>query len=186
MTDPNQPADPNPPQNNQPPAPFDSTPQAPMFGSQPAAQPGASPQPAATPQPGAAPQPGPQTQPPPPPQSFAGQAQQAGFAQQPGQQMQPVQPGGFPAHQQQGAVTPVYGRKDPAIMLLASFFIPGLGSMLAERVGKGVGILIAYFISCALIFVIVGFLTTPVIWILGMVAAFKDAKDWNRAHGFPE
>lgn len=158
-----QPADSNQPHPAQPAEPHQQTPQAPAFGSQPQLPP-----------------PAPGQMPPPPPQNYAGQPLQ------PGQQMQPMQHGGFPAHQQPVAVMPIYARKDPAVMLLASFFIPGLGSMLSERVGKGLGILIAFFISCVLMGLLIGFLTTPVIWILGLVAAFQDAKDWNRAHGFPE
>lgn len=70
-----------------------------------------------------------------------------------------------------------------ALAVIASFFIPGLGSMLNEKVGKGVGILAAYIVSAILVVVVIGFIAAPAVWIWGMVAANNDAHKWNRAHG---
>jgi TM2 domain-containing membrane protein YozV len=67
--------------------------------------------------------------------------------------------------------------------VVASFFIPGLGSMLNEKVGKGIGILACYIVSLVLVLVLVGFIAAPAVWIWGMVAANNDAHKWNRAHG---
>src|SRR3954463_12953901 len=54
-----------------------------------------------------------------------------------------------------GPRDPVYyaqvAPKNPALSLLASFFLPGLGSMINGDVAKGVGILIGYLISCVLV-----------------------------------
>jgi hypothetical protein len=71
----------------------------------------------------------------------------------------------------------------PGLGVLASFFVPGLGSMLNEKVGKGIGILSCHIVSAILCFFLVGFITLPVVWIWGMVAANNDAHAWNRAHG---
>jgi TM2 domain-containing membrane protein YozV len=65
----------------------------------------------------------------------------------------------------------------------ASFFVPGLGSMLNERVGKGIGILACYIVSLILCVALIGFITAPAVWIWGMVAANNDVNKWNRAHG---
>ncbi len=73
--------------------------------------------------------------------------------------------------------------KSAGIALLASFFIPGLGTMMNGAVGKGVTILLLYIVSLALIFAVVGLLTTPIIWIWGMVDAYSGAKNWNTQHG---
>jgi TM2 domain-containing membrane protein YozV len=70
-----------------------------------------------------------------------------------------------------------------ALGVVASFFIPGLGSMLNEKVGKGIGILACYIVSLVLVLVLVGFIAAPAVWIWGMVAANNDAHKWNRAHG---
>lgn len=70
-----------------------------------------------------------------------------------------------------------------ALAVIASFFIPGLGSMLNDRAGKGIAILISYLVSCLLCLVLIGFFTTPIIWIWGMVTANTDVRAWNRSHG---
>jgi TM2 domain-containing membrane protein YozV len=69
------------------------------------------------------------------------------------------------------------------LAVVASFFIPGLGSMLNDQVGKGIGILAAYIVSVILVFFLVGIIAAPAVWIWGMVAANNDAHKWNRAHG---
>ena len=107
----------------------------------------------------------------------------------PQQAQPPIAPGwGQPA--QPG--TPGWGQPSPyfsvqphsaALAVVASFFIPGLGSMLNEKIGKGIGILAAYLVSVCLIFFFIGFIAAPAVWIWGMVAANGDAHSWNRAHG---
>lgn len=73
--------------------------------------------------------------------------------------------------------------KSPALGLVVSFFFPGVGSMIAGKAGKGIGILIGYFIGLVLCFVLIGFIVAPAFWIWGMVAGYSDAVSWNRAHG---
>jgi TM2 domain-containing membrane protein YozV len=70
-----------------------------------------------------------------------------------------------------------------ALAVVASFFIPGLGSMLNEKVGKGVGILALYILSWICTIILIGFAMAPAVWIWGMVTANNDANKWNRAHG---
>lgn len=80
----------------------------------------------------------------------------------------------------------VYHQVQPhnaALAVIASFFIPGLGSMLNEKVGKGIGILACYVVSVILVFFLVGLIAAPAVWIWGMVAANNDVHKWNRAHG---
>lgn len=69
------------------------------------------------------------------------------------------------------------------LAVVASLFVPGLGSMINDKVGKGIGILVAYIVAVALIFAFIGFVAAPAVWIWGMVAANNDARSWNRAHG---
>jgi len=73
--------------------------------------------------------------------------------------------------------------KNPGVSLLASFFIPGLGSMLNGEVGKGVGILVGYFVCLFLFFLIVPLLGALGLWVWGMVDAYQGAQGWNRRHG---
>ncbi|WP_076261237.1 DUF2510 domain-containing protein [Intrasporangium flavum] len=73
--------------------------------------------------------------------------------------------------------------KNPALSVLASFFLPGLGSMINGDVGKGVGILIGYFVSWVLTIVLVGFIGILGFWVWGMVDGYQGARLWNARHG---
>lgn len=103
------------------------------------------------------------------------------------------------AHQQaqyQAATAPQYRGHDaapyrqqtvaprsPALGLLLSFFIPGLGSMVNGRAGMGVLILALYIVGAILIFFVLGIAICLGVWIWGMVDGYKSAQSWNRAHG---
>ena len=78
---------------------------------------------------------------------------------------------------------PVVVPKSAGLAILMSFFVIGLGSMYAGKVGKGVMLLVAAVISAILTTVLIGFVLLPVFWIWGMVAANNDVNEWNRAHG---
>lgn len=126
------------------------------------------------------------------PQQWPG-AQQP-YAAQPGaQQPYAAQPGYQPV------VTPGYGApvggqvvspKNPALSLIISFFIPGVGSIVNGDVSTGVIILLSSIFLNILIFVLsfilIGFLFIPFsigLWIYGMVHAYQGAVRWNAAHG---
>jgi TM2 domain-containing membrane protein YozV len=69
--------------------------------------------------------------------------------------------------------------KNPSISTILSFFFMGLGQIYNGQIGKGILFIILYGISAALIFVGVGFITTPLLWIWGMVDANNSAKRIN-------
>jgi TM2 domain-containing membrane protein YozV len=73
--------------------------------------------------------------------------------------------------------------KSPAVAVLASFFMPGLGSMVNGDVAKGIGILIGYFVSWLFVIVLVGIVGVFGFWVWGMVDAYQGARRWNAAHG---
>jgi TM2 domain-containing membrane protein YozV len=96
--------------------------------------------------------------------------------------------GSDPAPSPYGAWAPtptgyVVAPKNAAVSLLASFFIPGLGTMLNGEVGKGVGILVGYFACLFLFFLLVPLLVAVALWVWGMVDAYQGAQQWNRRHG---
>lgn len=98
-----------------------------------------------------------------------------------------AQPYGQPPYGQPGyppsyAVGPV-APKNPGLSLLASFFIPGLGTMINGEVGKGVLILLLYFVSWPLVLVLIGIPMILGVWIWGMVDAYTGAQNWNRRYG---
>lgn len=88
-----------------------------------------------------------------------------------------------PAGVHAGGVTHVVAAKNPALSLLGSFFVPGLGQLMNGDTGKGIGMFVAYVFSFLLMFVLIGFLTAPAIWIWGMVDAYQSAQRWNLRHG---
>ncbi len=69
--------------------------------------------------------------------------------------------------------------KNPTTATILSFFIAGLGQIYNGEIGKGIIVMILYFISLALMFAVVGFITTPILWIWGMIDANKSAKKVN-------
>lgn len=107
-------------------------------------------------------------------------------------QQQP-QPYGPPYGQPYGQPYGPYGQpyppalmvapKSPGVAVLASFFIPGLGSMISGRGGMGALILCLYVFSWILTLVLIGFIGVLGCWIWGMVQGHADAVAWNRGHG---
>ena len=70
-------------------------------------------------------------------------------------------------------------QKNPGVATVLSFFFMGLGQIYNGQIGKGIIFIVLYAISVALMFVIVGFITTPILWIWGLVDANKSAKKIN-------
>jgi len=69
--------------------------------------------------------------------------------------------------------------KNPATATILSFFVMGLGQIYNGQIGKGIVFIILYAISWLLMFVIIGFITTPILWIWGMIDANRSAKKIN-------
>jgi len=69
--------------------------------------------------------------------------------------------------------------KNPAHATVLSFFWMGLGQIYNDQLLKGIIFIILYTISVGLISVYVGLITTPALWIWGMVDANKTAKAIN-------
>lgn len=96
----------------------------------------------------------------------------------------------FPGQQSYGAMQP-YGqyppvaRKDPALMLVASLLVPGLGTMLNGRAGRGIGILGGYVLGMVLSVILIGLPIMFGFWVWGMVDAYQGAKEHNARHGLP-
>lgn len=104
----------------------------------------------------------------------------------------PAQPGPYPPSQYPQQYQQPYGPpnpqmmvapKSPGVAVLASFFIPGLGSMISGRGGIGALILCLYVVSWILTIVLVGFIGVIGFWIWGMIQGYADAVAWNRRHG---
>jgi len=69
--------------------------------------------------------------------------------------------------------------KNPAVATILSFFFMGLGQIYNGQIGKGILFLVAYIISLLLMFILIGLITTPILWIWGMIDANNSAKRVN-------
>lgn len=69
--------------------------------------------------------------------------------------------------------------KNPSTATILSFFFMGLGQIYNGQIGKGIIFIILYGISVTLMWVVIGFVTTPILWIWGMVDANNSAKKIN-------
>jgi TM2 domain-containing membrane protein YozV len=92
-----------------------------------------------------------------------------------------VQPYGQP--QAGYAVRPIVAPKNPAIGVLLSFFIPGLGSMVNGSAGRGVLILVLYIVGWVLSFFLIGIPILIGAWIWALVDGYTSAQRWNSQHG---
>lgn len=72
--------------------------------------------------------------------------------------------------------------KNPGVAAVLSFFFAGLGQIYNGQFVKGLTFIVAYFISGLLMFLLIGFVTTPILWIWGMVDAYKSAERINNQH----
>jgi TM2 domain-containing membrane protein YozV len=96
----------------------------------------------------------------------------AGVPAAPGYAVPAGQPGAM-------AVAP----KNPAISLLVSFFLPGVGSMVNGDSGTGVVILVLYLVGIATAVFLIGIPLAIGVWIWGLIDAYQGAQRWNRSHG---
>ncbi|MFC1483659.1 hypothetical protein ACFL5M_05840 [Candidatus Neomarinimicrobiota bacterium] len=69
--------------------------------------------------------------------------------------------------------------KNPSVATILSFLFMGLGQLYNGQIGKAISFIILYIISLALIAVVIGFVTTPILWIWGMIDANSSAKRIN-------
>jgi len=51
------------------------------------------------------------------------------------------------------------------------------------QIVKGLVFLVAYFISWAMMWIVIGFITTPIMWIWGIVDAYRKAQQINTRVG---
>lgn len=112
----------------------------------------------------------------PPPDRY-GQWHEPAQQAQEAQEWQPLPLPGQEVHQM--TVAP----KNPAVSVLLSLFIPGLGSMVNDNASTGVTILILNIIGWMLAIILIGIPLAIGTWIWGLVDAYKSAQRWNRAHG---
>jgi len=70
-------------------------------------------------------------------------------------------------------------RKSPGIATVLSFVFSGLGQIYNGQYGKGFLFILGQLISFFLMSVLIGFITSPIVWIWGMVDAYRTADRIN-------
>ncbi|MFN3338248.1 MAG: hypothetical protein ACK40Z_00990 [Dietzia sp.] len=103
-----------------------------------------------------------------------------------GEQPFGVQPYGSPGYGAMQPYAPNYGasRKEPALSLVLSFFLPGLGTLINGQTGKGIGIMAGYFLGVLLSVVLIGIPIMLGFWVWGMIDGYSGAKEHNLRNGF--
>jgi TM2 domain-containing membrane protein YozV len=70
--------------------------------------------------------------------------------------------------------------KNPGIAALASAVWTGAGQIYNGEIGKGIGLMALMFVSALSIFLVIGLVTTPLIWIYSVYDAYRTAERNNQ------
>lgn len=70
--------------------------------------------------------------------------------------------------------------KNPGIAAILSFFWTGVGQIYNGQIVKGIILILVQLVNSALMFILIGFITYPIVWIWGMYDAYKTAERMNR------
>ncbi|MBE1556978.1 TM2 domain-containing membrane protein YozV [Filibacter limicola] len=65
---------------------------------------------------------------------------------------------------------------NPGIAAVLSFFWSGLGQIYNGQILKGLVLIVIQMINGLLMFVLIGFITYPIVWIWGIYDAYKTAE----------
>jgi TM2 domain-containing membrane protein YozV len=74
--------------------------------------------------------------------------------------------------------------KNPGIAAVLSVFWTGVGQIYNGQIMKGLILIVVQMINAALMFVLIGFITYPLVWIWGIYDAYKTADRMNRQSDF--
>lgn len=70
--------------------------------------------------------------------------------------------------------------KNPGIAAVLSFFWTGVGQIYNGQIMKGLILIGVQLINSLLMFVLIGFITFPLVWIWGMYDAYQVADRMNK------
>jgi TM2 domain-containing membrane protein YozV len=69
--------------------------------------------------------------------------------------------------------------KNPGLAAVLSFFWMGLGQIYNGQLAKGILFIFIYSFSLVMSIVLIGILTSPILWVYGMYDAYKSAEKIN-------
>lgn len=73
--------------------------------------------------------------------------------------------------------------KNAGLAAVLSFLFTGLGQIYNGSIGKGLIMIVVQVINGLLMFVLIGFITYPLVWIWGIYDAYKTAERINMENG---
>ena len=85
-----------------------------------------------------------------------------------------------PQPQQSPTAVYIADRKNPGAAAVLSFFWTGLGQIYNGQILKGIALMVIQVINFFLIFVLIGFVTFPLVWALGIWDAYTTADSYNK------
>ncbi|OES44157.1 hypothetical protein [Domibacillus iocasae] len=74
--------------------------------------------------------------------------------------------------------------KNPGIAAVLSVFWTGVGQIYNGQIIKGLILIVVQMINSALMWVLIGFITFPIVWIWGIYDAYKTAERMNKRSEF--
>lgn len=82
--------------------------------------------------------------------------------------------------------SPKNPEKSPGLAALASAVWPGAGQIYNGEIGRGIALMALMFVSTLSVFVLIGIVTTPLIWMYAIYDAYRTAENSNqRGHTNP-
>lgn len=72
-------------------------------------------------------------------------------------------------------------KKNPGLAAVASFLLSGLGQIYNGEILKGVLLMVIQVINVLLMFVVIGFVTYPLVWVYGIWDAYRSAEKFNQS-----
>ena len=70
--------------------------------------------------------------------------------------------------------------KNPGTAAVLSALCTGLGQIYNGQIGKGIGLMVIQAINVLLMFVVIGLITFPLVWLYGIYDAYQVAMKENR------
>lgn len=74
------------------------------------------------------------------------------------------------------------GEKSAGLAAVLSFFVTGLGQIYNGQIFKGILLILIQMINGLLLYVLIGFITLPIVWLYGVINAYRHAERVNRRY----
>ncbi|AKG74854.1 hypothetical protein [Salinicoccus halodurans] len=71
-------------------------------------------------------------------------------------------------------------QKSSGLAAVLSFFITGLGQIYNGQIFKGIILMLIQLINGALTVILIGYLFLPIVWLYGVINAYRSAERHNR------